>query len=71
MSAMEPTTTSQPSTSEPTRANAVDGTEKPYGNRNFEPATIPEFIGPDFPIPASVAQFFRKLFRCKQSPATR
>ncbi len=71
MSAMESTANRQPSTSEPARANVTGRAEKPYGNRNFEPASIPEFIGPDFPIPAAVAQFFRKLFRRKQNTATR
>jgi hypothetical protein len=38
---------------------------------HFEPYTIPELIGPNFLIPAFVTTFFHKLFRRKQSTATR
>jgi hypothetical protein len=60
MNTMEPTTTSQ-TPSEPL-ANP-SGTDKAYGNRNFEPDTVPGLIGDDPLIPASVTKFFRKLFR--------
>jgi hypothetical protein len=63
MSSMEPTT------SRPTREypRTPDGKYK-YTTEDgqplhLEPATTPELIGPDFPIPPAVARFFRKLFR--------
>jgi hypothetical protein len=62
MSAVEPAITSQSSPSEPTRASPTETgrTEKPYGDRNFEPATIPGLVGPSFLIPASVSKLFRR-----------
>jgi hypothetical protein len=64
MSTMEPTITSQPTGDYP---RTPDGKYK-YTTwdgqpLHFEPATTPELIGPDFPIPPAVAKFFRKLFR--------
>jgi hypothetical protein len=73
MSAMEPSTASQPPTSEPERTDATHTgrTEKPYGDHYHKPVTVPDLVGPDFPFPPSVAKFFRKLFRRKATPAPR
>jgi hypothetical protein len=38
---------------------------------HYEPATIPDLIGPNFLIPASVSKFFRKLFRRQDTHAAR
>jgi hypothetical protein len=66
-------TTSQPPVSDPTQADAAETgrTEKAYGNRNFEPDSVPGLVGDAFLIPASVTKFFRKLFRRKDTPAAR
>jgi hypothetical protein len=39
--------------------------------RYHKPVTVPGLVGPDFPFPPPVAKFFRKLFRRKDTPATR
>jgi hypothetical protein len=73
MSSMEPTTT----TRQPTRPypRTPDGkykyTTSDGSPLHFEPSTIPDIIGPNFLIPASVARFFRKLFRRTDTPAAR
>ena len=73
MSAMEPTTASQPPISEPTRADSTNTFKTPNAppDRHFEPSSVPGLVGPDFPFPPSVAKFFRKLFRRKDTPAAR
>ena len=73
MRGMESTTTSQPSVPEPPRTDGTETgrTEKAYGDRNFRPMTLPGLVGPDFPFPPSVAKLFRKLFRRKDTPASR
>jgi hypothetical protein len=73
MSAMEPTTASQASISEPERTDATQTarTEKPYGDRYHKPVITPGLVGPDFPFPPSVAKLFRKLFRRTDTPAPR
>jgi hypothetical protein len=72
MSAMDPTTASQP-ISEPERTGVTETgrTEKPYGDRYHKPVTVPGLVGPDFPFPPSVARLFRKLFRRQDTHATR
>jgi hypothetical protein len=72
MSGMEPTTTSRRTRDYP---RTPDGKYK-YTTRDgrplhFEPYTIPDIVGPNFLIPASVAKFFRKLFRRTDTPAAR
>jgi hypothetical protein len=63
MSIMEPTT-SRPAREYPM---TPDGKYKytTWDGRplHFEPATIPDIIGPNFLIPASVSKFFRRLLR--------
>jgi len=73
MSAMESSTADQPAASETMRADATESsrTEKAYGDRNFKPMTLPSLVGPDFLIPASVSKLFRKLFRRKDTSASR
>jgi hypothetical protein len=69
MSAMDPSTASQPPASEPERTDATQTVriEKPYGDRYHKPVITPDLVGPDFPFPPSVAKFFRKLFRRKST----
>jgi hypothetical protein len=61
---MEPTTASKSTREYPRtpdgkyKYTAWDGSP-----RYLEPETIPDIIGENFLIPASVAKFFRKLFR--------
>jgi hypothetical protein len=73
MSAMEPSTTGQPSASEPPRTDTTQTVkiEKPYGDRYHKPVIVPDLVGPDFPFPASVNRLFRKLFRRKDTPVPR
>jgi hypothetical protein len=61
---MEPTTTSQ-APSEP--LTNPSSTDKAYGDRNFEPDTVPGLVGEYPQIPASVSKFFRKVFRRKET----
>jgi hypothetical protein len=72
MSVMEPTTTRRPTRPYP---RTPDGKYK-YTTQDgrplhYEPYVIPDIIGPNFLIPASVAKFFRKLFRRTDTPASR
>jgi hypothetical protein len=73
MSAMEPSTASQPPTSEPERTDATQtgGIEKPYGDRYHKSVIVKGLVGPDFPFPPSVNKLFRKLFRRKDTSAAR
>ena len=68
---MEPTTTSQPTRDYP---RTSDGKYK-YTTWDGRPRTtsrhIPSLVGTDFPIPASVTKFFRKLFRRTDAPTAR
>lgn len=66
MSPMKPSTTSQQApTTEPKRTDATQSGKiaKPYGDHYHKPVTVPDLVGPDFPFPAPVAKFFRKLLR--------
>ena len=38
---------------------------------HYEPYVIPDIIGPNFLIPASVTKFFRRLFRRQDTHAAR
>jgi len=74
MSAMEPTAPDQQSVSEPPRTDTGETffkTPNAPPGFHFEQETVPGLIGPDFLIPASVSKLFRKLFRRKDTPATR
>ncbi len=66
MSAMEPTTASQPPVSEPPSMDAEETffkTPNAPPGRHFEQLRVPSLGGPDFLIPASVSRLFRKLFK--------
>jgi hypothetical protein len=70
MSAMEPSTTGQPPVSEPPSTDTGETffkTPNAPPGRHFEQLTVPDLIGPDFLIPASVSKFFRKFFRHKDT----
>jgi len=74
MSAMEPSTTGQPSVSEPPSTDTGETffkTPNAPPGFHFEQETVPGLIGPDFLIPASVSKLFRKLFRRKDTPTSR
>jgi hypothetical protein len=75
MSPMKPSTASQggrdPIPAPRTDATQTARTEKPYGDHYHKPVTVPDLVGPDFPFPAPVAKFFRKLFRRTDTPAAR
>jgi hypothetical protein len=75
---MEPSATSQPSggrdTIPPPRTDTGETffkTPNAPPGRHFEPSSVPDLVGPDFPIPASVAKLFRKLFRRADTPVAR
>jgi hypothetical protein len=68
MSAMEDSTASQPSVSEPARTDATQtgGTEKPYGDHYHKPVIVKGiFKGPILPV------WLRKRFRHTDAPAAR
>ena len=68
MRAMEPSTASQPATSEPTRTDTTEtgGIEKAYGDRYFKPVVTPGiFKGPIIPV------WLSKHFRRKDTSAAR
>jgi hypothetical protein len=68
MSPMEPTTTSRRTREYPmTPDGKYKYTTQDGRPLHFEPYVIPDLIGPNFLIPASVARFFRKLFRGKET----
>jgi hypothetical protein len=73
MSPMEPTPTAR----QPTRPypRTPDGkykyTTSDGSPLHYEPATIPDLIGPNFLIPASVTKFFRKLLRRQDTHTAR
>lgn len=67
MNAMEPSTVSGPSATEPVSTSATK--TKTYGDRHFKPTKVPGLVGPDFPIPQSVTKFLRRLFRRKEASA--
>jgi hypothetical protein len=72
MSGMEPTTTVRSTRPYPRtpdgkyKYTTLDG--RPL---HYEPYVIPDIIGPNFLIPASVTRFFRKLFRRQDTHAAR
>jgi hypothetical protein len=60
---MEPTTSSRRTREYPmTPDGKYKYTTSDGRPLHFEPATIPDMIGPNFLVPASVTKFFRKLF---------
>jgi hypothetical protein len=64
MSGMEPATTRRPTRPYPrTPDGKYKYTTQDGSPLHYEPYVIPDIIGPNFLIPASVAKFFRKLFR--------
>jgi len=68
MSAMKPSTVSQPSASEPERpdATATGGIEKPYGDHYHKPVIVKGiFKGPILPV------WLSKRFRRKSTRAVR
>jgi hypothetical protein len=68
MSAMEPSTASEPAASESAGAEAPKTvrTEKAHGDRNFEPVIVPGiFKGPILPV------WLSKHFRRKDTSAAR
>jgi hypothetical protein len=72
MSGMEPTTTRRSTRDYPrTPDGKYKYTTSDGRPLHFEPATIPDLIGPNFLIPAFVTTFFRKLFRRQDTHAAR
>ena len=78
MSAMEPSTASQPAVPDRSeigqqRTDATNSfkTAGAPSDRHFESEIVPGLVGPDFPFPPSVAKLFRKLFRRTDTPAAR
>jgi hypothetical protein len=67
----------QPATNRPTLdyPRTPDGKYKYTASdgrpRYHKPVTVPGLVGPDFPFPAPVAKFFRKLLRRTGTPASR
>jgi hypothetical protein len=64
MNAMEPSTTSQPSTSEAVPADSTD--RKAYGERHLKPVITPGLL--KSPI---LPEWLRKTFRRTETPAAR
>ncbi len=73
MSAMEPSTTSRPSASEPARTDATNTfkTANAPADRHFKQTTLPSLGGTGPILPESVRKFFRKRFRHTDTPASR
>jgi hypothetical protein len=72
MRGMEPTILRRPTRDYPrTPDGKYKYTTSDGSPLHFEPETIPGLVGEDFLIPAWFTRFFRKLFRRKQSTATR
>ena len=69
MSAMEPSTASQPPASRPPHTDATETgrTEKAHGDRHFESTKLPS-LGGTGPI---LPEWLRKRFRRKDTPAAR
>jgi hypothetical protein len=72
MSAMEPTTTGRPAVieSRPKDDTSRQADQRDLESLNFEQLIVPG-LGSGPILPESVSKFFRKLFRRKDTPATR
>jgi hypothetical protein len=72
MSAMEPTTSSQPTREYPrTPDGKYKYTASDGSPLHLEPYIIPDILGENFLNPAPVARFFRRLFRRTDTHAAR